>query len=35
MKFYLPLLFDSEMDMFSERERGDNQNQNQVEEDAK
>ena len=21
MKFYLPLLFDSEMDMFSERER--------------
>lgn len=33
MKFRLPTLFDSEMDMFSER--GDNQNQNQVEEDAK
>ena len=33
MKFCLQTLFDSEIDMFSER--GDNQNQTKMEEDAK
>ena len=33
MKFCLQTLFDSKIDLFSER--GDNQNQNKVEEDAK